>query len=67
MFRHLPLAVLVLELSQTVSAAELKPATVAAFDHYVQLTEDRMATEMPVTFLHIDGLPAEQLFCSLGG
>src|SRR3977135_2105193 len=60
MLRQLLLVGLVLELSGTVSAAELKPATVAAFDHYVQLTEQRMATELPVTFLHIDGLPTDQ-------
>ncbi|MEY2394852.1 MAG: hypothetical protein QOF94_1197 [Acidobacteriaceae bacterium] len=60
MLRHLLLAALVFELSGTVSAAELKPATVAAFDHYVQLSEQRMATEMPGTFLLIDSLPAEQ-------
>src|ERR1700694_3005712 len=60
MLRQILLLALVLELSGTVSAAELKPATVTAFDHYVQLTEQRMATELPVTFLHIDGLPADQ-------
>jgi hypothetical protein len=60
MLRQLLLVGLVLELSGTVSAAELKPATVAAFDHYVQLTEQRMATELPVTFLHIDGLATDQ-------
>jgi hypothetical protein len=43
-----------------VTAVELKPATVAAFDHYVQLTEQRMATELPGTFLRIDSLPADQ-------
>ncbi len=60
MLRHVLLVALVLGLSRTVSAAELKPATVAAFDHYVQLTEQRMATELPGTFLRIDGLPADQ-------
>jgi hypothetical protein len=60
MSRHLLLLALVLELSRAVSAAELKPVTVAAFDHYVQLTEQRMATELPVTFLRIDGQPADQ-------
>jgi hypothetical protein len=42
MWRHFLLIALVLGLSRTVNAAELKPATVAAFDHYVQLTEQRM-------------------------
>ncbi len=60
MLRYLLLAALVFELSGTVSAAELKPATVAAFDHYVQLSEQRMTTEMPGTFLLIDSLPVEQ-------
>src|SRR5712691_2450032 len=58
--RYFVLAALVFELSGTVSAAELKPATVAAFDHYVQLSEQRMATEMPGTLLLIDSLPVEQ-------
>src|SRR5258708_405610 len=57
MLRYLLLGALVFELSGTVSAAELKPATVAAFDHYVQLSEQRMTTEMPGTFLLIDSLP----------
>lgn len=60
MFRHLLLVALVLELSRTVSAAELKQATAKAFDHYVQLTERRMASETPGTFVQIDGLPADQ-------
>src|SRR5437899_6750373 len=60
MWRHLLLVALVLGLSRTVHAAELKPAAVAAFDHYVQLTEQRMATELPGTFLRIDNLPTDQ-------
>jgi hypothetical protein len=41
-------------------AAELKPATLAAFEHYVQLTEARMAAEVGGTspFLWIDRQPA---------
>src|SRR5438105_15278409 len=60
MLRHFLLVALVLGLSRTVSAAELKPAAVAAFDHYVQLTEQRMATELPGTFLRIHQLPTDQ-------
>jgi hypothetical protein len=60
MLRHFLLLAVVLRLSVTVSAAELKPATVAAFDHYVQLTEQRMAADLPGTFLRIDGLPTDQ-------
>jgi hypothetical protein len=42
-----------------VLAAELKPQTVAAFDWYVRLAEDRMAAEVsnPARFLLIDGRP----------
>jgi len=60
MWRHLLLVALLLELSRTASAAELKPPTVAAFDHYVQLTEQRMAIELPGTFLLVDALPPDQ-------
>jgi len=60
MLRQLLLVALLLELTRTVSAAELKPSTVIAFDHYVQLTEQRMATDLPVTFLRIDSLPSDQ-------
>ena len=39
--------------------ADLKPQTLAAFSHYVQLTENRIDTEMkrPGRFLYVDGLP----------
>src|SRR5262245_45422623 len=40
------LAIAVLALSAAPSAAELKPATLAAFDRYVTLTEARMTGEM---------------------
>jgi hypothetical protein len=60
MLRQLLLVALLLELTRTVSAADLKPSTVIAFDHYVQLTEQRMATDLPVTFLRIDSLPSDQ-------
>jgi hypothetical protein len=42
-------------LFSTVEAADLQPPTVAAFDRYVRLTEDRLHKGEP--FLWIDGLP----------
>lgn len=46
--------------SPTIVAAELTPATIAAFDHYVRATEARMATEVggSAPFLWIDRQPA---------
>ena len=43
------------------SAAELKPATTAAFDSYVAATQARFANELRPggTFLYVDGLPAD--------
>jgi hypothetical protein len=42
-------------------AADLKPATDAAFKHYVQLSEQRMQTELSSgPFLWVAGLPAQQ-------
>lgn len=39
-------------------ATELKPETVATFDHYIQATEARMAEDLAEDrFLIIDGLP----------
>lgn len=39
-------------------AEQLKPETVAAFDHYVQLSEARMSEEIASgNFLRVDGLP----------
>jgi hypothetical protein len=41
-------------------ATELKPATVRAFEHYISVTEDRMAAEeRKGNFLAIDALPAD--------
>ena len=40
------------------SSAELRPPTVAAFDRYVQVTEQRMKDDPQ--FLWVDGLPASQ-------
>lgn len=52
------LAAILLAMSLQCAAAEqLKPATVAAFDRYVQLREERMSGEVDSgPFLHIDGL-----------
>ncbi len=56
-----PLAAALVTLSVTVTAppADLKPATLAAFDRYVALTEARMATEIAGAspFLWIDRQP----------
>lgn len=42
-------------------AVQLKPATAQAFDHYVQVTEKRMDSELQSgPFLWIDSLPKEQ-------
>lgn len=44
-------------------AAELRPETVAAFDHYVRLTEARIQTEIgggASPFLAVDALPSDQ-------
>ena len=53
-------AAAILALGISAPAAELKPATLAAFDRYVTLTESRMAGEMSGTspFLWIDRQPA---------
>jgi len=46
--------------ARPLSATELKPATVAAYDRYVALTEDRITVdERKDRFLVLDGLPAE--------
>lgn len=46
-------------LAARTSTAELKPATVAAFERYVRATEARIATEVQSEqqFLYVDGLP----------
>ena len=46
-------------LAARTSTAELKPATVAAFERYVRATEARIATEVQSDqrFLYVDGLP----------
>ena len=48
-------------LAAPVLATELKPGTASAFDHYVQVTETRMADDLRQgIFLHIDALPEMQ-------
>jgi hypothetical protein len=51
--------VLCLSAGTAVAAADLKPATAAAFDRYVRLTEQRIQGEVsrPADFLWIDTLP----------
>jgi hypothetical protein len=44
----------------TATAAELRPATVTAFEQYVRLTESRRNTERGTTLLWIDRVPAAQ-------
>jgi hypothetical protein len=53
MLRYLLLVALVSGLPRTVSAAELKAATVTAFDTYIQLTEQPMATDLPILLVII--------------
>ena len=48
-------ALLVLAGGVALTAAELQPRTVAAFDHYVSATESQLKTE---SFLRVDRLPA---------
>jgi hypothetical protein len=51
---------LTVSLAGTPASAELKPATAAAFDKYVRLTEQRMNAELaPGTFLWIDRLSGQ--------
>lgn len=53
------LAVLVARLGAAAFAADLKPETAAAFDHYIQLSEQRMASESnPESFLWLHTQPA---------
>src|SRR6266550_8324262 len=48
-------------LARISSATELKPSTIAAFDHYVELAEQRMKNEVRSgPFLSVDGLPIAQ-------
>jgi len=57
------ICVIVLQLAfgVTAHAADLGPQTIAAFNHYVQLSERRMTTETETDgFLWIDRLPAQK-------
>jgi len=63
--RHATILSLVLFLFLFVShalCAELRPATVAAFDNYVRATEARMPGELSPggAFLYVDGLPSDR-------
>ncbi|HSM88103.1 MAG TPA: hypothetical protein VLT16_18250 [Candidatus Limnocylindrales bacterium] len=55
-------AVLLLSLAPVSFAAELKPATTAAFDKYVAATEERMSPELRPggPFLYVDALPPDE-------
>jgi len=61
MMRWLLLAGMVtILLTESLHAEQLKPETVAAFDHYVELSEQRMELEVRSRpFLRIDGLPGK--------
>jgi hypothetical protein len=61
-FRHPLLSVVaVLLAGSSGRAADLKPATDAAFNHYVKLSEQRMQSDLTSgPFLWVDGLPAQQ-------
>lgn len=53
-------AIAAMLLGQPLHAEQLKPETVAAFNHYVELSEQRMAGEIRSgPFLQIDGLPTK--------
>ena len=54
-------ALIVVALAPLAQAVQLKPATVAAFNHYVQVSEKRMDRELQSgPFLWIDSLPENQ-------
>src|SRR5262245_36446856 len=54
-YRWLFAPLLALAAGVTLSAAELQPRTVEAFDRYVRVTEEQLRTE---PFLRVDRLPA---------
>jgi hypothetical protein len=61
MVRSILAAILLIPSLQSATAEQLKPEAVSAFDHYVQLSEQRMSKEIdPGPFLRIDGLPPQQ-------
>jgi hypothetical protein len=53
---------LVFAVGDTSFSAELRPATAAAFERYVGVSEDRMAAELanPNLFLFVDGMPEQR-------
>ncbi|HZU43407.1 MAG TPA: hypothetical protein VE994_12085 [Terriglobales bacterium] len=54
-------ALMAVALTPWAQAVQLKPATVAAFDHYVQVTEKRMDGELQSgAFLWVDTLPEKE-------
>jgi hypothetical protein len=64
-FRLCAIAVLTFSgLVSSLSAADLEPRTVAAFDHYVRVTEGQMT---PEPFLRIDAIPEAQRREKLAG
>lgn len=59
--RYILLGILSTACAQFVPAEQLKPQTVAAFDQYVRLSEERMSNELSSgPFLRIDGLALQQ-------
>ena len=62
MIRHTWMIIVAILLSAcAVRAVDLKPETNAAFNHYVQLSEQRMQNDLQSgPFLWMDGLPAQQ-------
>lgn len=57
MYRFVCALLLVAAAGVTLSAAELQPRTIAAFDRYVRATESQLKTE---PFLRVDRLPASR-------
>ena len=60
---HIALALAaVLSVANSATAAELRPKTIAAFDHYVVLSEAKIDASLNdrQTFLWVDRLPPEQ-------
>ena len=61
MYRYFLFTIAVLTSGCAADAESLKPATAAAFDHYVQLNEQRMENELHSgPFLWPEGLPRQQ-------
>lgn len=61
MHRVILVCILAMLFRGPLDAEQLKPETLAAFGHYVELSEQRMSNEMRSgPFLHLEGLPAEE-------